>query len=162
MSDFFGEGIYTSPDVSFGYEADFYQDNVVRLKVNKQISVSPFVHLRTSYADVEEIVDDSYFVPSSAAVTSKSKSYKGLYDSPESLKDPRVARLNASIRHPAADPVEVNSRLEQLKRITVEFVDGDKTAVEKAAEEKAAAEKAAAEKTAADSVIPPVSYQPPK
>lgn len=157
MSDVFDNGIYVNPDVSFGYEADFYEDNVVRLRVNEQVTVSPFVHLRTSYEDVEEIVDDRYFVPSSAAVTSKSKSYRGLYDSPESLKDSRVSRLNASIRHPAADPVEVNTRLEQLKRITVEYVSADK-----AAADKAAADKAAADKVAADSVIPPAQYQPPK
>lgn len=152
MSDVCDNGIYINRDVSFGYVADFYQDNVVRLKINEQVTVSPFTHLRTSYEDVEEIVDDRYFVPSSAAVTSKSRSYQGLYDSPESLKDSRVARLNASIRHPAADPVEVNTRLEQLKRITVEYVNADKSA----------AEKAAAEKTVADSVIPPAQYQPPK
>lgn len=157
MSDVFDNGIYLNPDVSFGYEADFYQDNIVRLKVNEQVVVSPFAYLRTSYEDVEEIVDDRYFVPSSAAVTSKSRSYQGLYDSPESLKDARVARLNASIRHPAADPVEVNTRLDQLKRITVEYVSNDK-----AAADKAAADKAAADKVAADSVVPPAPYVPPK
>ena len=144
--------IYVNPDVAFGYEADFYDDSIVRLRFNEQKTVSPFIHLRTSYDDVEEIVDDRYFVPSSVAVTSKSRSYQGLYDSSESLKDSRVSRLNASIRHPGADPVEVNTRLDQLKRITVEYVANDK----------AAAEKAAAEKSAADSVIPPAHYQPPK
>lgn len=152
MSDVFDSGIYVNSDVSFGYVSNFYQDGVVRLELNKQVSVSPFTSLRTSYKDVEEIVDDRYFVPSSAAITSKSKSYMGLYDSPESLKDSRVARLNASIRHPAADPVEVNTRLEQLKRITVEYVSDDK----------AAADKAAADKAASESVIPPAQYQPPK
>ena len=157
MSEFSGNKNYVNPDVSFGYESDFYEDSVIRLRKNDQVIVSPFIHLRTSYEDVEEIVDDRYFVPSSVAVTSKSRSYQGLYDSSESLKDPRVSRLNASIRHPGADPVEVNTRLEQLKRITVEYVANDK-----AAAEKAASEKAAAEKSAADSVIPPAQYQPPK
>lgn len=152
MSDFSGNVVYLNPDLSFGYEADFYDDSIVRLTVNRQVEVSPFVHLRTSYDDVEEIVDDRYFVPSSAAVTSKTKSYQGLYDSPESLKDSRVVRLNASIRHPAADPVEVNTRIEQLKRVTVEYVDADK----------AVADKAAADKAVADSVIPPAQYLPPK
>lgn len=152
MSDFVFDEFYRNPDVSFGYEADFYKDNTVRLQFNEQVKVSPFVHLRTSYDDVEEIVDDRYFVPSSVAVTSKSRSYQGLYDSSESLKDSRVARLNASIRHPGADPVEVNTRLDQLKRITVEYVSADK----------AAADKAAADKVVADSVVPPASYQPPK
>lgn len=149
MSDVLSCDVYINPDVSFGYEADFYLENVVRMETNKQVTVSPFTHLRTSYDDVEELVDDRYFVPSSAAVTSKSKSYQGLYDSPEVLMDSRVARLNAAVRHPAADPVEVNTRLGQLKRITVEYVDADRAAADKAAADKA------------DAAIPPTSYQPP-
>lgn len=150
MSDSIDFVVYNNPDVSFGYEADFYQESITRLHINEQVRFSPFLHLRTSYEDVEEIVDDRYFVPSSVAVTSKSKSYQGLYDSPESLKDSRVSRLNSSIRHPGADPVEVNTRLDQLKRITVEYVDADKAAADKAA------------KAAAESVIPPAPYEPPQ
>lgn len=153
MSDVieFDDGIYVNPDVSFGYEGDFYTDNIVRMEVNAQDTVSPFTNLRTNYDDVEEIVDDRYFVPSSAAVTSNSRSYQGLYDSPQSLSDSRVARLNAAIRHPSADPVDVNTRIEQLKLITVEYVDNDKAAAVKAAE-----------KAAAESVNQPPQYQPPK
>lgn len=161
MSIFLDDDIYTNADTTFGYQAGFYKSSVVRMQVNEQVILSPFSNLRTSYDDVEEIVDDRYFVPSSAAVTSKSRSYQGLYDSPESLSDARIARLNASVRHPAADPVEVNARLNQLKSITIEYVTSDKAAAEKAAAEKAAAEKASAEK-AAEANIFPASYQPPK
>lgn len=155
MSDVLENEVYFNPDVSFGYVGDFYDQNIVRMELNEQVTVSPFTNLRTSYDDVEEIVDDRYFVPSSAAVTSKSRSYQGLYDSPESLSDSRVVRLNAAVRHPSADPVEVNTRIDQLKRITVEYVDNDKAAAQNAAAEKAA-------KAAADSVGQPPQYQPPK
>lgn len=155
MSDVLENEVYFNPDVSFGYVGDFYGQNIVRMEVNEQVTVSPFTNLRTSYDDVEEIVDDRYFVPSSAAVTSKSRSYQGLYDSPESLSDSRVVRLNAAVRHPSADPVDVNTRIDQLKRITVEYVDNDKSAAQNAAAEKAA-------KAAADSAGQPPQYQPPK
>lgn len=108
------------------YSNSFYVGSLVRLSKNEKVDVSPFEGLRTSYEDVQEIVDDRYFVPSSVAVTQRSHSYQGLYDSPESLSDARVARLNASVRHPSMDIVDVNTRVDQLKKITLEFVESDK------------------------------------
>lgn len=119
-------GIYHNPDTGSFYLDTFYARSLLRLARNEKVDVSPFEEYRTSYDDVEEIVDDRYFVPSSVAVTQHSHSYQGLYDSPESLSDARVARLNASVRHPSMDIVDVNTRVDQLKKITLEFVDADK------------------------------------
>ena len=119
-------GTYHNPDTGCFYLDTFYARSLLRLARNEQVDVSPFERYRTNYEDVEEIVDDRYFVPSSAAVTQRSRSYQGLYDSPESLSDARVARLNASVRHPSMDIVDVNTRVDQLKKITLEFVDADK------------------------------------
>lgn len=119
-------GTYHNPDAGSLYLDTFYARSLLRLARNEQVDVSPFEEYRTSYEDVEEIVDDRYFVPSSVAVTQRSHSYQGLYDSPESLSDARVARLNASVRHPSMDIVDVNTRVDQLKKITLEFVESDK------------------------------------
>lgn len=119
-------GTYHNPDTGSLYLDTFYARSLLRLARNEQVDVSPFEAYRTSYEDVDEIVDDRYFVPSSAAVTQRSHSYQGLYDSPETLSDARVARLNASVRHPSMDIVDVNTRVDQLKKITLEFVDSDK------------------------------------
>lgn len=119
-------GTYHNPDTGCLYLDTFYVGSLLRLVRNEQVDVSPFESYRTSYDDVKEIVDDRYFVPSSVSVTQHSRSFQGLYDSPESLSDARVARLNASVRHPSMDIVDVNTRVDQLKKITVEFVESDK------------------------------------
>lgn len=119
-------GTYHNPDTGCLYLDTYYAHSLLRLVRNEKVDVSPFEEYRTNYEDVEEIVDDRFFVPSSAEITQKSRSYQGLYDSSESLSDARVARLNASIRHPSMDVVDVNSRVDQLKKITLEFVDSDK------------------------------------
>lgn len=119
-------GTYHNPDTGSLYLDTFYAHSLLRLARNEQVDVSPFEAYRTSYEDVKEIVDDRFFVPSSVAVTQHSHSFQGLYDSPESLSDARVARLNASVRHPSMDIVDVNTRVDQLKKITLEFVDADK------------------------------------
>ena len=119
-------GTYHNPDTGCFYLDSYYARALLRLARNEQVDVSPFEEYRTNYDDVEEIVDDRYFVPSSVAVTQRSHSYQGLYDSLESLSDARVARLNASVRHPSMDIVDVNTRVDQLKKITLEFVDADK------------------------------------
>lgn len=65
------------------------------------------------YTNVESIVDDSYFVPSTEQVKRISRSHpmKGLYDSPVSLKagiEPSYAR------HPSRDIVELQRFNEAL------------------------------------------------
>lgn len=107
------------------YSGSFYVGPISRMSENEKVDVSPFEGYRTSYEDVEEIVDDRFFVPSSVAVTQHSQSYQGLFDSSESLQDARVARLNASIRHPSIDVVDAENRVAQLKKITVEYLDSD-------------------------------------
>ena len=119
-------GTYHNPDTGSLYLDTFYTRSLLRLARNEKVDISPFDNYRTSYDDVEEIVDDRFFVPSSVAITQRSHSYQGLYDSPESLSDARVARLNASVRHPSMDIVDVNTRVDQLKKITLEFVESDK------------------------------------
>lgn len=119
-------GTYHNPDTGSFYLDAFYAGSLLRLSRNEKVDVSPFESYRTNYDDVKEIVDDRYFVPSSVAVTQRSRSFQGLYDSPDSLSDARVVRLNASLRHPSMDIVDVNTRVDQLKKITLEFVDSDK------------------------------------
>lgn len=110
---------------SIGYKGTFFDALPRRMEENTVSSVDPLTLIRTDYSDVEEIVDDRYFVPSSASVSGRSRSYQGLYDSSEVLKDSTASRLNARLRHPSTDVTEASSTVAQLKRLTIEYLDND-------------------------------------
>lgn len=87
-----------------------------------------YVGYRTDYSDVEEIVDRKYWQPSTVAVSQVGRhpvQGNSMYDSPDVLKSAKVARLNASIRHPSNDIVDTSVQLQALKKITIEVAESD-------------------------------------
>lgn len=113
----------------FGQPVRFVENSFVDVSPLSGISFSDgYVGYRTSYEDVEEIVDRKYWQPSTVAVSQVGKhptQGTTMYDSPEVLKSPEVARLNSSIRHPSNDIVDTTNQLNSLKKITIEVAEAD-------------------------------------
>lgn len=99
------------------YKSNYYVSMPLQLEENLFLEVDPFINYGVDYTQEEELVDRRYFVPSSAAVSSKSTSHIGLYDSPEMLKSDYVSSVNASIRRPGTDVTEMQVGLSKLQAV---------------------------------------------
>lgn len=107
------------------YKSHYYLSIAMQLEENAIEERDPFVGYGVDYSKEEEIVDRRYFVPSSAAVSSKSSSHVGLYDSPEMLKSDYIASVNASIRRPGSDVTEMRVGLSKLQAVAEQSIKND-------------------------------------
>lgn len=114
----------------FGQPVRFVENKLIDVNLLSGVSTpsGDYVGYRTSYEDVEEIVDRKYWQPSTVAVAQVGRhptQGQSMYDSDSLLQNSDVARLNASIRHPGNDIVDTTNQISALKKITIEVAEAD-------------------------------------
>lgn len=88
----------------------FFQ-TLTPLAQNEKVNMDAMYLVRTSYDDVDYIVDKKHWVPSSAQVVQGKTSSTAVYDDDISLVRPDYM---ARLRHPSLDTVEIQNRYKDV------------------------------------------------